>query len=40
MYLIVNNATADRYQIPVQVPADMRIAYVRVWQHPGQRSGS
>lgn len=36
MYLIVNNATAHRYQIPVQVPADVRVAYVRVWQHPGQ----
>jgi beta-glucanase (GH16 family) len=37
MYLILNNATAHRYQIPVRVPADMRVAYVRVWQHPGQR---
>jgi len=36
MYLILNNATAHRYQIPIQVPADMRVAYVRVWQHPGQ----
>ena len=34
MYLILNNATAHRYQIPVRVPADMRVAYVRVWQHP------
>jgi beta-glucanase (GH16 family) len=34
MYLILNNATAHLYQIPVQVPADMRVAYVRVWQHP------
>jgi beta-glucanase (GH16 family) len=38
MYLILNNATAHLYQIPVQVPADMRVAYVRVWQHPQQRS--
>ena len=36
MYLILNNATAHLYQIPVQVPADMRVAYVRVWQHPQQ----
>ena len=36
MYLILNNATAHLYQIPVQVPADVRVAYVRVWQHPGQ----
>ena len=34
MYLILNNATAHRYQIPIQVPADMRVTYVRVWQHP------
>jgi beta-glucanase (GH16 family) len=36
MYLILNNATAHLYQIPIQVPADMRVAYVRVWQHPRQ----
>jgi beta-glucanase (GH16 family) len=36
MYLIINNATAHEFGIPVQVPASMRIAYVRVWQHPGQ----
>ena len=36
MYLILNNATAHLYQIPVHVPADVRVAYVRVWQHPGQ----
>jgi beta-glucanase (GH16 family) len=36
MYLILNNATTHLYQIPLQVPADMRVAYVRVWQHPGQ----
>src|SRR5579871_5647906 len=36
MYLILNNATTHLYQIPLHVPADMRVAYVRVWQHPGQ----
>jgi beta-glucanase (GH16 family) len=36
MYLILNNATARLYRIPLRVPADMRIAYVRVWQHPGR----
>jgi beta-glucanase (GH16 family) len=36
MYLILNNATTHLYQIPLQVPAVMRVAYVRVWQHPGQ----
>jgi hypothetical protein len=34
MYLILNNATAHRYRIRVRVPADMRVAYVRVWQRP------
>ena len=36
MYLILDNATTHRFRIPVQVPADMRVAYVRVWQHRGQ----
>ena len=36
MYLIINNATAHEFGIPVRVPASMRVAYVRVWQHPGQ----
>jgi len=36
MYLILNNATTRLYQIPLHVPAVMRVAYVRVWQHPGQ----
>jgi beta-glucanase (GH16 family) len=36
MYLILNNATTHLYQIPLHVPAVMRVAYVRVWQHPGQ----
>ncbi|HUZ39659.1 MAG TPA: glycoside hydrolase family 16 protein [Streptosporangiaceae bacterium] len=35
MYLILNNATAHAYGIPVQVPATVRVDYVRVWQHPG-----
>ena len=39
MYLILNNATTHLHQIPIQVPADMRVAYVRVWQHPGQVAG-
>ena len=36
MYLILNNATTYLHQIPLHVPADMRVSYVRVWQHPGQ----
>ena len=39
LYLILNNATTHLHQIPIQVPADMRVAYVRVWQHPGQVAG-
>jgi len=36
MYLILNNATTHLYQIPLHVPAVVRVAYVRVWQHLGQ----
>jgi beta-glucanase (GH16 family) len=36
MYLILNNAIAHLYRSPLRVPADMRVAYVRVWQHPGR----
>jgi hypothetical protein len=39
LYLILNNATTHLHQVPLQVPADMRVAYVRVWQHPGQVAG-
>lgn len=35
MYLILNNATTRLYHIPLHAPAVMRVAYVRVWQHPG-----
>ena len=35
MYLIINYATADTVGGPVQVPATMRVDYVRVWQHTG-----
>jgi beta-glucanase (GH16 family) len=35
MYLILNNATAHIFDILVHVPADMRVSYVRVWQHTG-----
>ena len=35
MYLILNNATARQYGIPVHVPATMEVDYVRVWQHAG-----
>jgi beta-glucanase (GH16 family) len=33
MYLILNYATSDHDGGPVQVPATMRVDYVRVWQH-------
>ncbi len=35
MYLIVNYATANQLGGPVQVPATMRVDYVRVWQRAG-----
>lgn len=33
MYLILNNAVSSTYGGPTQVPADMMVDYVRVWQH-------
>jgi hypothetical protein len=35
MYLIINYAIANAIGSPTQVPAAMRIDYVRVWQHTG-----
>lgn len=34
MFLILNYAASNQYGGPVQVPAAMRVDYVRVWQHP------
>jgi beta-glucanase (GH16 family) len=33
MYLILNNGIADGIGGPALIPAAMRVAYVRVWQH-------
>ncbi|WP_327319406.1 glycoside hydrolase family 16 protein [Streptomyces sp. NBC_01235] len=33
MYLILNNAISSIHGGPTQVPADMMVDYVRVWQH-------
>lgn len=33
MFLILNYAISNRHRGPVQVPATMRVDYVRVWQH-------
>ncbi|MER6418821.1 family 16 glycosylhydrolase [Streptomyces sp. NPDC001137] len=33
MYLILNNAVSSVHGGPTQVPADMMVDYVRVWQH-------
>jgi beta-glucanase (GH16 family) len=35
MYLIINYATSVQHGGPVEVPATMRVDYVRVWQHAG-----
>ncbi|MBO4253479.1 glycoside hydrolase family 16 protein [Streptomyces griseorubiginosus] len=33
MYLILNNAVSSTHGGPTQVPADMMVDYVKVWQH-------
>jgi beta-glucanase (GH16 family) len=34
MFLILNYATSHQHGGPLDVPATMRVEYVRVWQHP------